>query len=535
MQNQTNKGNFFQLLTLSQVSIKSLLLLVCLMLLTTTLGNLQPIFLGKVVDVLSMQNPKGMLSIIVGMGLVFGLLLVTAIIKDRLAAQLATQSENRIREQIVSSLLSLGNKMDKGNLSVYLEEDAKVLSTLLFQHLDIVSDLFSMVITLLFMVWIEVRLTLLIILLLPLQLLCFVYFGRLLARREGEVKVNKEHYLSHALESLVGRNNFFVFNRKSERLEEFSELSRRFGHSKFQYFMAQSIQGSLLQCLFFVYNMLLLIGGAYFIQLGELTVGLFFTYMTYSNHLLSSSFSLAEWNAAYQTMQLSLKRLQECFGHEDIIPQQEDSLESIREFETKNLAYSTSGKQILRNLSIRFRKGALYIVQSPSGRGKTTLFNLLSGFIQPDRGGCLINSKLESALPSHRVAYMLQDNYLFSLSIFENLRFYNPNLRLVDVKKTCQLLGIDDWIEELENGYDTIISAEEVCLSGGQVQVLCLARTLLRQADVYLLDEPLSKIDKDRKLHILRYLKELSQRSIVIMNSHDEVTLEGNIKFVEIE
>ncbi|HFI0640230.1 TPA: ABC transporter transmembrane domain-containing protein [Streptococcus suis] len=533
MRVKNQKGIIFQLLSISHVTFSQLVVLIILMLLGAVLGTLQPIFLGKIVDSLSMPDLQRFWLVMIWMGAVFALSLVLTVIKDRFAATLAVKSENNIREKIVSSLLSNDVEIEKGSLPILLEEDAKVVSNLIFQHLEVVSDLLSILITLILMFLIEVRLSLLILFLLPLQFLCLSYFGQLLARGENKVKAGKENYLRHALESMVGRKNILVFDRQSERLKEFSYLNKSFGNSKFMYFMTQTVQANVLQSLFFLYNVILLIGGIYLIRSGELTIGLFISYLTYSNGLLSSGFSLAEWNNAYQTMKISLARLQGCISDYKNVHSEIDNHLQIKEFDVKGLSYSISGKQIFCNQNMSFKHGKLHLVQSPSGRGKTTLFNILSGMIQPESGHFIVNSRNVMTLPKQNIAYMLQENYLFSLSIFDNLCFYNSDLEIDEVKRMCKLLGINDWIEELENGYRTIVSAEDTRLSGGQVQLLCLARTLLKKADIYLLDEPLSSIDRDRKNHVLSYLIELSQRAIVLVNSHDAIAKDRNIKIVD--
>ncbi|MDM8183771.1 ABC transporter ATP-binding protein [Enterococcus cecorum] len=532
-----SKNIISRILLVSSLSLNSIVFLVICMIFTTGLVSLQPIFLGKIIDAISGKTNVNFYFWLLLMSSIFFLNLIFIFLKDWMAAKLAVYSENTIRDKIVSVALDKDVKVGKGKISVSLEEDAKIFSTLIFQHLDLVGDLLSVIITVLLMFFIASKLTVLLLLLFPAQFGILLFFGKNLSRKELLIKLSKERYLKHVMETISGKKDIFVFKKEKWRIKEFSILSKRCSEYKLRYFLIQSFQSGIIQLLFFIYNITLLFLSMHFIKNGELTIGKFISYITYSNSLLSSGISLSEWNSAYQTTKVSLNRLEDflSFQTRDLISDSGNVVDSITHFSVRNLVYSINDKEVLNNLNLDFNCGTLYLIRSPSGSGKSTLFNILIGMCSPNEGSFLINCDKEvNKLPQQSISYMLQDSYLFSMSILDNLKFYSPDITFEMVKEICTVLEIDYWIESLEEGYNTKISSEYMNFSGGQAQRICLARTLLKKADIYLLDEPLSNLDKLTKEKVFEYLKTLSNDAIVIMNSHDEILLDESVKIIDL-
>lgn len=532
-----NKKFIYSLLKLGSVSKGNFVYLFLLMLATTLIGLLQPMYIGRILDSFAKEGLESSYSILQEMSVLFCISLLLSFISERLTVNMAVTSENTIRAKVMKAVLEEHSRSDTGEVLTNLEDDAKVLSTILFQHMDLIVDLISLCLTIILMFIIDRTLTTILILFIPIQLLILSLFGKRFAKTEQRIKKSKEDYLHHATETILGKDTIQLFEKISHRLKEFTQLSSQFTQNKSRFFLVQSIQGIGLKFFFFSYNVIIIILGLRFIQSGKMSVGIFMTYITYSNAVISSGFGISELNSAYQTTKLSVERLLERVSTLAVASQEVTSeLEKIQKLEIQNLNFSYGGHSIFTNMDLHFKTGALHVINSHSGRGKTSLFNIISGMRELDKGWFVVNGKKKqiSALPKSKVSYMMQESYLFSMSVIDNIRFYNPNLSIKEIKEMCQLLDIDSSIEKLDFGYDTIVSNNDKMLSGGEIQRICLARTLLKKSDIYLLDEPLSNVDIKVKKLILDYLKELSRRTIVIMNSHDLITEEEQVCLIEI-
>lgn len=188
----------------------------------------------------------------------------------------------------------------------------------------------------------------------------------------------------------------------------------------------------------------------------------------------------------------------------------------------KNIKFSYNKNLILDNVSLEFKKGKLYVLNSPSGRGKTTLFNIISGIKEAESGYISVNGNVISSLKS-KVSYMTQDDEIFTMSVFDNIKFYDDDIKLENVINICKKFEIDYNITKLERGYDTVLTPNNLLLSGGQIKRICLSRALLRKNDIYLLDEPVANLDRRTRNIVVNYLRELSKDAIVIVSSHDDI------------
>ncbi len=168
---------------------------------------------------------------------------------------------------------------------------------------------------------------------------------------------------------------------------------------------------------------------------------------------------------------------------------------------------------VIKNLSFRAEKGALVAIVGPTGAGKTTLVNLLMRFYDPDRGTISLDGVdiCTATRKSTRLAYsmVLQDTWLFHGTVFENIAYGKENATLEDVTKVCRDAGIDDYIRRLPNGYDTLLVDGGTNISKGQKQLLTIARAMLADSKLLILDEATSNVDTKTEKHIQDTMRRL--------------------------
>ncbi len=170
---------------------------------------------------------------------------------------------------------------------------------------------------------------------------------------------------------------------------------------------------------------------------------------------------------------------------------------------------------VLRGISFDSEAGTTTALVGSSGSGKSTILSLVLNFIQPTSGKISVDGKDLQSLKLHDyrryLGVVLQDDFLFDGTILENVRFSNPQASLAEIKEACRIAYCDEFIEKFEKGYDTIVGERGVKLSGGQRQRLAIARALLANPRILILDEATSSLDSESEQKIQEGLNTLEK------------------------
>ncbi|HRA42031.1 MAG TPA: ATP-binding cassette domain-containing protein, partial [Pyrinomonadaceae bacterium] len=182
------------------------------------------------------------------------------------------------------------------------------------------------------------------------------------------------------------------------------------------------------------------------------------------------------------------------------------------------------GVPVLKGVSFHSEAGTTTALVGSSGSGKSTILSLVLNFIQPTTGDIKIDGKnlKEVKLRDYRrhLGVVLQDNFLFDGTILENIRFSNPEANLETIKETCRVANADEFIEKFPNGYDTIVGERGVKLSGGQRQRIAIARALLADPKILILDEATSSLDSESEALIQEGLNNLRKGRTTFVIAH---------------
>lgn len=191
----------------------------------------------------------------------------------------------------------------------------------------------------------------------------------------------------------------------------------------------------------------------------------------------------------------------------------------------KNVSYSYDGEiKAIDDVSLNIKSGQTVAFVGPSGGGKTTLANLITRFFDADSGEVLVGGvnvkNIEKENLTNAVSYVFQDSKLIAGSIFDNIRLSKPNADIDDVMSALEKAQCMDIIEKFDSGVDTVIGSNGVYLSGGEVQRIAIARAILKNAPIVILDEATAFADPDNEVKIQKALNELSKNKTVIMIAH---------------
>lgn len=193
-------------------------------------------------------------------------------------------------------------------------------------------------------------------------------------------------------------------------------------------------------------------------------------------------------------------------------------------FEDVSFKYRSDGREILRNLNLHVKAGELMGVVGSSGSGKSTLAKLLLRLYVPSRGRVLLDgadlSGINPILVRRQVAVVTQDVVLFSRSVRENIAMGQVDVPFDDVVVAAKMAGADDFIRKLPQGYDTVLGERGSNLSGGQRQRIAIARALVMQPRILILDEATSMLDADTEMQFWKQIRAIADQRTVIAITH---------------
>ena len=200
------------------------------------------------------------------------------------------------------------------------------------------------------------------------------------------------------------------------------------------------------------------------------------------------------------------------------------ALDSELEFRNVTFSYPTNDEKVLTNVSFKLSQGQTIGIVGPSGAGKSTLIWLIMRLFDPRSGDVLIGGKRLQDIPitllRENLAVVTQDTYLFHGTVADNLRMANANATLHEIEIAARSANAHDFIVALPNGYDTVIGERGIRLSGGQRQRIAIARALLKDAPILLLDEALSNVDTENELIIQEALNRLMVGRTTLVIAH---------------
>jgi ABC-type multidrug transport system fused ATPase/permease subunit len=257
--------------------------------------------------------------------------------------------------------------------------------------------------------------------------------------------------------------------------------------------------------------------GARHILAGTMTPGAFFSYTMFLGFLIAPVFQIVAIGPQITEALAGLERTREVLNEnpEDEDPNRRESLERIRGeviFEDVSFSYDT-GKEVLHEIAFNSQPGTVTALVGPSGAGKSTVIGLIAAFYVPTSGRVLVDGVdlAKVRLDSYRtqLGVVLQETFLFDGSIRENVGFSRPDATEEEILAACRIARVDEFAETFDDKYDTVVGERGVKLSGGQRQRVSIARAILADPRILILDEATSSLDSESEAFIqegLRYL-----------------------------
>ena len=269
------------------------------------------------------------------------------------------------------------------------------------------------------------------------------------------------------------------------------------------------------------------IGGKEFID-GNIEIGVIAEFIIYVN-MLTWPVTLVGWvTSIVKQAEASQKRINEFLDSETSLQNGSSRLGDSKNkditFKNVSFKYDQTGIEIFKSFNLKIKSGKVLGIVGKVGSGKTSLVDLMSRIYDPQKGDIFIGDKNLKSIDITElrslISYVPQNNFLFSESIKKNIEFGNPNSSIDDITNAAKLAEIDLEIEKFENGYNTILGERGVTLSGGQAQRISIARSFIKDSEIYLFDDCFSSLDSDTEDRILKNLKNNFKNKTLIIISH---------------
>ncbi len=430
-----------------------------------------------------------------------------------------------------------------GKILIRVVNYINTLSDLLSNGLiNLISDLFNVIITLIFMLFIDVKLTLYSLLLLPV-LFVMVLFIQGKQRKAYQELSNKQSNLNAYIhESISGIKITQSFAREDENFQIFNEVSEEYRQSfmkavRVQYLLWPAVQNISVITTCFIY----FVGIR---QLGvSVTTGTLIAFIGYINNFWNPVINIGNF---YNSLITATAYLERIFETMDVVPEIQDAPHAIElppikgtvDFQHIYFRYE-EGKNILTDVSFHIEPGQTIALVGPTGAGKTTIINLLSRFYDVNEGAVKIDGYdvRDVTLRSLRkqMGVMLQDTFIFSGTIIENIRYGNLAATEEEVIQAAKIVRAHDFIKDLKDGYETVVEERGSTLSAGQRQLISFARALLADPKILILDEATSSIDTKTEELLQEGLQQLLKGRTSFIIAHRLSTIKNSDKIFYID
>ena len=511
-----------------------------LIIFTTLFAFPQPLIMRYIVDDVILGRQLGLLAaailLLIGISLAEKL---TGLLEEFYFARFEQGVTLDIQHDLIDRALRFPKSFFDDNQTGYLmsrlSSDVEELrwffsSTIVYIITDIVR--FVGGVGLLF--YLEWRLAIVVLVVLPGLVLCMRYFSgkiHVLSHQGMEQQANVSSRFQESLSAASLIKAFSSENRTVGRL--MSELKTAFQISMEQ-ITVSSVANLAISSMPGIARAIVLALGAYWIIVGQWSLGSLLAFQAYLGYVFGPAQFLATANLQLQKALAALERVSVLF---DIVP--EDNMNTGKtverltgEIEFKNVSFSYDDREpVLTDVSFRIRPGERVAIVGPSGVGKTTLLSLILRFYRPTSGEIYFDgqpaSDYEVSSLRKRIGYVSQSTLLLSGTIMENLAYGNHEAGEEQVTQAAGVAGIHEFISNLPEGYETEIGEKGINLSEGQKQRLSIARALVKDPDILVLDEPASALDSLAEKSIIQSLPALIQNKTLFVVGNRLSTIRG--------
>ena len=507
-------------------------------------------YFGKqlVDDAILPQDPVALRTIltnyailsIISAAIVFGFIFITGLLGEKVRYDLRRKLFDHLQELTFSYF----DKTAVGWIMSRVTSDTERIADLVtWGLLDVTWGITSVIVATGFMLFINWRLALLVMITIPLLVGVAIYFRRLILVQFREVRRINSKITGAYNENITGVRVTKSLAREDKDLRDFQKLTGMMFNASYRANVLSALFLPAVQLISALGVAAVIFYGGLLALRGETTIGQIQAFIGYVTFMI---WPVQEMARVFAQMQQSIASGERVFSLLDAVPEVMDKPGAL---ETAHLEgdilfddvtfYYEPGKPVLRDFNLRVRPGDTIALVGPTGGGKSTIVNLLCRFYEPKEGRILFGDHDYTDLTQHaiqsRIGMVLQTPHLFSGTIRENLRYGRLDATDDDLVEAARLAGAHDFIVTLENGYDEQVGEGGSKLSVGQKQLISLARAILADPDLFIMDEATSSVDTLTEALIQRGMETMMDGRTSFVIAHRLSTIKRASRILVIE
>ena len=511
-------------------------------LMTSIVATAIPLLAQYYIDNFITKNiaKAGLYILIIYFGL-FILRVVFIFLGEYYFAKVAHSIVRDLRNDSFANLQKLGmsyfDKTPVGSVVSRLTNDTQAVADMFGTIFSsFLNTILMFVVTLSAMIALSWQLTIYMILFIPVMV-GSVYLYQKLSSRLVEISRAKISEMNTKLsESIEGMKIIQAFNQEQRLIDEFGEVNNE--HLRY-YTKSLKVDSLLLRpamALFKVlaYGVIVMYFGLSFESAG-FTAGIIYAFIQYTNQLFNPLIELMQNFSILQTSIISAGRVFTLIDNEEYEPEQKESDYKISrgDIEFKNVSFSYDGKRdVLKNISFSVKNGESIAFVGATGSGKSSIMNLFLRFYDYDRGEILIDGvnikDYSSKELRNSVGLVLQDPFLYHGTVESNIKMYNESLTREDVIEAARFVDAHNFIDKLEDKYDSLVTERGSTFSSGERQLLTFARTIASKPKILILDEATANIDSETEELIQHSLEKMRKGRTTIAIAHRLSTIQDS-------
>lgn len=504
-----------------------------------------PKLTGSAITLLSEGNIDFdyLFKIIIKMLLLFSVYALSSCLGSYFVSLVTIKVTYRLRNEISLKMDKLSleyiNSVSYGDVLSCVMNDVESLSSAFIQSISRIASSVVMAIGVLFMmISISFKMTLAFIAVLPVAGIVAVIILKKSQKYFVEYQKQLGEINGFIEETFSGHEVISIFNAKDKIKNNFDEINHRMYDSSQKSQFLSGITPCVVEMISKASYIVSCVIGGYLAVMKLLSIGDITAFIAYSNQFMEPVIQVTSISGILQQIVASSQRIFEFLeAPEEPQNDKEDldvNINSLQtyEIEFKNVSFGyTSEKKIIKDFSLKVKLGQTLAIVGETGSGKTTLINILMRFLENFEGEILLGGKnIKSfSLKEYRKLFGLvtQDSWLYGGTIYENIAYGKENSSENEIKFAAEHVGASHFIESLPAGYNTVIAENMYNISEGQKQLLCIARMILKNAPIFIMDEATSSVDVFTESRIQNTLKKILKDKTSIVIAHRLSTIKN--------
>ncbi|QIO98544.1 ABC transporter ATP-binding protein [Bradyrhizobium symbiodeficiens] len=406
--------------------------------------------------------------------------------------------------------------------------------------LDITVDLITILFMVGLMFWLEWDFTLIAVAFTPLLLVFIFHFKKAVKAATRAVRVKQSELLSIVQRGLGSIRVTKAFGRQDIELARLEEASHATVAAALRARQIKSLMSPVVSMVVAICTAIVLWKGTSLIVAGTMTVGALTVYLAYLKQFFKPVKDLASMTSTVAQTTVALERIQTILSSDEVIKERDNAIDPGRvrgaiTFDRVSFGYEKE-EPVLHEVSFAIEPGQVVGIVGPTGSGKSTVLSLLPRFYDPLFGHIRIDGidvvDFKLAALRSQIAFVLQDTVLFHGTVRENIAYGRPDATDDEILAAAKVANADEFITRMPLGYDSIVGERGDTLSGGQRQRIAIARAVIRNSPILVLDEPTAALDAESERLVIDALRQLMKGRTVIMIAHRLNTLIGADKII---